>query len=308
MADGSRHSMFAVQESVYGETPNSPALDTVRITGTTLGLAKDSLQSEEIRSDRMIADFRLAGNNVAGDINFELSFTTFDDFLRSVLCSADWAGDIIKGGVERTSYSFVRSFADIASLDKPYYIYRGCEFNAMSLSIAANAMVTGTFSVVGQSQEIATDLTGLGTPTFPAPTETSPVDAFTGSIKEAGAAIAVVTEVSIDLQNGIEPRFVVGSKDTIRPSIARSNLTGNLTAYFENSTLVEKFVNETGSSLEMDLTDLEGNVIRVTIPSIVYTGGQPDVTGEGPVTLSMPWQAILDDTAETNIVIQRIPI
>lgn len=388
MANGSRHSLFAVKESIYGTTPNNPALDLVRVTGTTLGLAKDSLQSEEIRSDRQIADFRLGANQVGGDINFELSYGSFDQFLQAVLLSADWAspattgtttisatatgysraagsfltdgfavgqtvtasgyagsgfngksivtavtaltmdttplsgvhgveagdGDeliiasqAIKAAATRSSFSFVRYFADIAPTDNPYYIYRGVELNSIQLSISANSMITGTFSVIGQSQETAQDLTGLGTPTYNPASTTSPLDSFTGTLEEGGSTVAVVTEISMTLQNGIEPRFVVGSKNSIYPSVGRSNLTGQVTAYFEDSALVNKFLNETESSLVFSLPDGAGNIQRYRVPRIKYTGGQPDVSGEGPITLSMPFQALLDSSESTNMIIERTP-
>ena len=102
-------------------------------------------------------------------------------------------------------------------------------------------------------------------------------------------------------------RFVVGSKTSIKPSIARSNLTGQITAYFEDSRLLDKFINETTSSLVFTMPDGDGNSYEITIPRLKYTGGQPDVAGEGPITLSMPFQALLDPTQGTQILIERIP-
>lgn len=313
MADGSRHSLYAVAESVYGETPASPALDLVRITGTTLGLDKDSLQSEEIRSDRQIADFRLGANQVNGDINFELSYGTFDDLLEAVLMSANWATDTpsvgtdqIKGGTLRRSFTMIRHFADIS--DKPYLIFRGVEINQMTLSIAANAMVTGTFSVIGQSQTAAADLTALGTPTYNPASTTSPVDSFTGTLNEGGTPIAVITEIQLTLSNGMEPKFVVGSKNSLKPSSGRSNVTGQITAYFEDAVMLEKFLNETESNIVFNMPDAAGNNVSFKIPRIKYTGGRPDVQGEGPITLSMPFQALLDATESTNFIIERTPV
>jgi hypothetical protein len=137
---------------------------------------------------------------------------------------------------------------------------------------------------------------------------TSPLDSFTGTLEEGGTTIAVVTEMSMTLQNGIEPRFVVGSKDSIIPSDGRSNLTGQITAYFEDSTLVNKFLNETESSLVFSLPDTAGNIQRYRIPRIKYTGAPPDVTGEGPITLAMPFQALLDASEGTNMLIERTPV
>lgn len=315
MANGSRHSLYSVKEATHGTTPASPALDLVRVTGTTLGLSKDSLQSEEIRSDRQISDFRLGANQVGGDINFELSYGSFDQFLEAVLLSAPWAADTpvlgtdqIKSAQTRSSFTFIRHFADIADVDNPYYIYRGVELNSVQLTIAANSMITGTFSVVGKSQETASDLTGLGVPTYNPASTTSPLDSFSGTLTEGGTPIAVVTEISLTLQNGIEPRYVVGAKDSILPSLGRSNLTGQITAFFENSTLANKFLNETESSLEFTLPDTAGNELKFIIPRIKYTGGQPDVNGEGPITLAMPFQALLDAATGTNLIIERTPV
>lgn len=315
MANGSRHTLYIAKEADYGVTPTSPSLNTVRITGTTIGLQKDSLQSEEVRSDRQIADFRLGSNQVGGDINFELSYGSFDDLLQAVLLSEDWTADTpslgtqqIKAGQKRTSFSMLRHFADVAAGGKPYFLYKGIELTSMQLTIAANAMITGTFTVVGQSQETLADLTGLGTPVYNPPSTTSPLDSFTGTLEEGGSVIAVVTEMTLTLQNTIEPRFVVGSKNTINPSVGRSNLTGQITAYFEDSTLVDKFIDETDSSLTFTLPDGAGNQQKFRIPRIKYTGGQPDVSGEGPITLSMPFQAVLDAASGTNILIERTPV
>ena len=131
------------------------------------------------------------------------------------------------------------------------------------------------------------------------------IDSFSGSIKEGGTIIGIVTEITLSAENGIEPRYVVGSKTTIRPSISRFTVTGQVTAYFESTALLEKFIDETDSDIEFNLTDVAGNNLRFFIPRVVYTGGQPDVQGDGPITLAMPFTANYDATEETNILIER---
>ncbi len=311
MANGSRHSMRYVAEATYGTTPATPAFKPIRHTGTTLGLSKESLQSEELRDDRQIADFRHGAYQVGGDINIELSYGSFDDLLEAVLLgtwAADGGGtgiDRLKAGVVRRSFTVERYFGDILSADKPYHRFTGVEFNTMSLAINANAMITGSFGVLGQNMSTGTAI--IAGATYASPTTTSPLDSFTGTLSEAGTPIAVITEISLSLENSLEARFVVGSKQSIRPSIGRSNVSGQVTAYFENSTLLDKFINETESSIVFELPDGAGNQYTVTLPRIKYTGGQPDVDGEGPITLSMPFQALLDATTGTNIIIDRTP-
>jgi len=312
MANGSRHSLYIVEETVRGTTPNNPELHLLRNTGTTLALNKDSLQPAEIRSDRMVSDFRMGANQVGGDISGELSYGTFDKLIAGALFAAAPVANApvtgraqIKAGSTRHSFTVIRHFADIT--DKPYQIFRGVEINSMQLRIAANAITTCVFSVVGQSMELAADLTGLGTPTYAAPTTTRPMDSFTSVLKEgiggAATAIGVVTEINLNLQNGIGPRFVIGSKNSIDPEVGRSLLTGQVTAYFEDTKLLQKFLDEDESALEIGLNDPDGNQYNVVVPRLVYTAAPPDVSGEGSITLAMPIQALLDATLETNIAI-----
>lgn len=309
MADGSRHSMYMVAETTYGVIPSNPAFTPIRHTGTTLGLTKDELQSEEIRNDRQITDFRHGARQVGGDISINLSCESYDEILEALL-GGTWALDTpvvgtdqLKAGTIRRSFTIERHFSDIPASGKPYHRFTGVEFNSLQLQINANAMVTGTIGVIGADMVIAeSPISGA---TYDEPTTTAILDSFTGTLQEGGATIGVVTEIQLNIENGLEPRFVVGSKTTLRPSIGRSNVTGQITAYFEDSSLLEKFVNETESSLQFELVDGQGNLLRFILPRIKYSGGQPDVQGEGPITLAMPFQALMDPATETNIIIER---
>lgn len=310
MASGSRHSLRYVREVVRGTTPANPVFKAIRQTGVTLGLSKETLQSAEGRTDRMIADVRHGARAIAGDINFELSYGSFDDLLEAVLMGTwevDGGGvgiDRLKAGVVRRYHTLEREFADLAAGDK-FMRFTGCEFNTMELQVNANAMVTGTFGVIGEDMVMAA--AALAGATYPAPSSTAALDSFTGVLEEAGAPIAVITEITASLENGLESRYVVGKKTSIDPSVGRSNANLNVTAFFEDSTLLMKFVNETESSIKFDLPDPAGNILRFTYPRVKYMGGQPDTEGEGPVTLSMPVQALLDPVTGTQMYIDRIP-
>lgn len=307
IASGSRHEMNYIVESTFGTTPATPAFTPIRHTGSTLGLNKDSFQSAELRSDRQIADFRHGNKQVSGDINFELSYGSLDDLLQAVLCGT-WATDTpglgtdqLKAGTTRRSFTIERDFSDLTTR---YYRYTGCSFNTLSLSVAPNAIVTGTLGIVGQGQDTPASVIITGA-TYGAETTVSPFDSFSGSINEGGSAIAVVTAIDFTLDNGLEPLYVVGSDETLEPSIGRSNVTGTVTAYFEDATLVNKFINETESSLDFTLVDLAGNTYFFDFPRIKYSSGQPDVSDEGPVTITFDFQALLDATENTNFLINR---
>jgi hypothetical protein len=388
MSDSARHAAHYVAETTFGETPASPAFKRIRHVGCTLGVQRGSLQSEELRPDRQISDFRLGTISVAGELATELSFASFDDFLEAVTLgtwtpkatktastisvaasdssfndSADGlevagfeVGDLItasnfddnngtfriasvaagkitvtladgspatlvdevaasghkiettetvlKAGTTRRSFSILRHFTDQTA--KPYHLFNGVEFNSLSLAVAANAMVSAKFGVMGR-EGIAPAETAPSGATFAAATTSAPLDGFTGALTSGGTPVAEVTEFSINLENGLEMRNVVGSKFTRRPSIGRSNLTGSATVYFEDSTFLEKFINEESTSLEIEMPDGDGNSYIFEIPRFKFTGGQPDVSGQGSINLSMPFQGIMDPVSGSNIIIRKIP-
>lgn len=299
-ASGARHSIAYVPEVTYGTTPATPAFKKVRHTGVTLGLSKDSITSEEIRDDRQISVHRHGNRKVGGDISGELSYGSFDDLLEAVLCGT-WSTNVLKAGTTRRSFTFERKFADIGQ----YLRYTGCELNTMELTVAPNQMVSVAFGVVGKDQSIAQ--TAISGATYTDVSTTEPFDSFTGTITEGGVAIATVTELSLSLENGIEPQFAIGSSTTRRPTIGRSKLTGKITAYFEDEDLLAKFQNETESSLEFTLTDLDGNDYTIELPLTKYNSGQPDTSGEGSVTIPLDFVALFDAGEASQIKVTRAP-
>ena len=78
-------------------------------------------------------------------------------------------------------------------------------------------------------------------------------DGFSGALKEGNATIATITSISLQIENNIEPANVVGSDVAAALVPGRINCTGTVSAYFENLNLLNKFVNETESSIEVML-------------------------------------------------------
>ena len=300
IATGSRHNLSYVVESTFGTTPSSPGFTPIRHTGTTLGLSKDAVESEELREDRQVAHFRHGNKSVTGDINFELSYGGLDELLEATLCGS-WATNVLKAGVTRRSYTVERHHTDISKFLRS----TGCQFNTMSLSVAPNSMVTGSFGIIGAG--FTSSSSALGSATYSAETTTAPFDSFSGSITEGGSAIAIITALELNVDNGMEALYVVGSADTLLPSIGKSSITGSVTAYFEDTTLMDKFVNETSSAIQFTLTDALGNDYIVLLPNIKYNSGNPEVSGPGAITLTLDFVALYNASDASQIKITRVP-
>lgn len=302
MADGSRHAAYYIAETVWGTTPATPSMTKLRHTGCSLGIEKDTLSSAELRDDRNIADFRMGQNKAGGTIDMEsINDAGFEDLLAAACCGT-WNTNVLKNGTARQSFSVLRYFADLGAGNKPYHISTGVEIASVDFKVTANAIVTASFEAIAQDYtagESAPTGAVLGTAST-----TTPMDAFTGSILEGGSSIATVTEFSFKLDNNMDRRFVIGSRDTIRPSVGRCNVSGSCTAYFDNGTLLDKFLNDTSSSMSIQLT-AGSDSLTILFPKIRYTGGKPDVKGDGPIMLTMPFQAVYDSTEGAAIKFTR---
>lgn len=301
IATGSRHNLAYVLETTFGTTPTNPSFTPIRHTGTTLGLSKDSIESEELREDRQVAHYRHGNKSVTGDVNFELSYGGLDDLLQATLCGT-WAADVLLAGTTRRSFTVERHHQDISKFLRS----TGCQFNTMSLSVAPNSMVTGSFGIIGSG--FSSSGTALSGATYSAETTTAPFDSFTGAITEGGSSIAIITALELNIDNGMEALYVVGSSDTLLPSIGKSMVTGSVTAYFEDTVLMDKFVNETTSALQFTLTDALGNDYIVLLPKVKYNSGNPEVSGPGAITLTLDFVSLFNSASDKQIKITRVPV
>lgn len=306
MSSGARHSLSMILESTRGTTPATPTMSPIRHTSCSLKPMSDFFQSQELRSDRQITDIIQGGYHVAGDIGFELSYGGSFDTIWEALLQGTWSTNVLKAGTTRRYFTIEQLFADQSSGDNPYHRFRGCEIAAMSLSVKANSKVEGSISVVGK--DLALDSAIISGETYASASTTTPFNSFSGTITEGGSTIAIVTELSLNLDNGITPIFFVGSQASGDPDVGRSNLTGSLSVQFRNATLLQKFLAGTESAIVLTLTDPAGNDLAINLPRIKYTDCTNDVTNEQSIIQTLPLQALLDSaTALSNIVLTRTP-
>lgn len=297
MSDGSRHQLSYIEEVTPGVTPSTPAFQRLRHTSCGLKLSKNTLQSEEIRSDRQISDLRHGAYQVGGGVAGELSDGTYDDLLEAAL-GGSWSSDVLEAGTTRRYFTLERHFSDIGQ----YQRFTGCEVNTMSLTVSPEAMAQLNFEFQGRSMGTAsTAITGS---TYGALTTASPMDGFNGTIQEDGSGIAIITELSLQLENGLTPQNVIGSAEVAKNSIGRSNVTGSITAFFEDLSLLNKFVNETESSIQVQLSD-GTNTLTILLPRIKYTDADNPTDGEGEGFITLPFQALYDNGEGTNIRMTR---
>ena len=130
---------------------------------------------------------------------------------------------------------------------------------------------------------------------------------ISGSLLEGGTEIAVVTGLDVSIENGIQPQFVVGSRDAAFVSWGKSLCSGTLTAFFADGALIAKFVDETPTNLSITLGDGASQSYTILLPNVRYTGADNPAQNDGPISITMPFTALLDAGVGSQIQITRIP-
>tara|TARA_R100000005_G_scaffold95776_1_gene78724 strand:- start:246 stop:1154 length:909 start_codon:yes stop_codon:yes gene_type:complete len=297
-ATGARHGLSYIAETVFGATPETPSMTRLRHTACSLGLEKTTLQSEEIRDDRQIAHLLHGQKSVTGDIDVELSYGAFDALLAGLMQS-DWDDDVLKAGVTQPSFTFERAFRDIGS----YQVFTGCIVSRLRLTVRPDRLIGGRFSILGRSMSLESSALDA-TPAAGAAHD--PMTGFKGAITEGGDSLGIVVGLDLEIDNGLEAAFTLGEVAATDILAGQSRITGEISSYFEDASLLEKFVDETESSLTLTLEGAGGE-LALALPRLVYTGGSLPALGTGPVTLSLPFTALYDESAGSNLVLTRTP-
>lgn len=108
MSDADRVSVGYKVESTYGTQQTGTNYQELRLRSETLAQNTTSVRSQEIRNDRQIVGVKRSDVRVAGALEGEFSYGTYDEFLAAVLFAANsWTPTAV--GVSGTVYSMANS-------------------------------------------------------------------------------------------------------------------------------------------------------------------------------------------------------
>ena len=298
-AQGSRSSLSFITESTFGTTP-AGNFTNLPFSTHSLNLTKDRVAGTDIQADRMARVDRHGNRQVGGDIVVDLRDGDFDVFLESAMLNT-WATNVLKVG---TTPKFM-SIEDYAADIDQSRVFTGLSVSTMGISLAPNQMVTTTFGMVGKDMTIsATEKTQN------AASGAAPFDAYSGDISignvGGASAVAIVTALDFTLNNSYAPTFVIGDDSAPSLEYGRAEVEGTLTAYFEDASSINRFLNETETEIEVSVDDPTGaNSYTFSFPRVKINSADVGVDGPTSRMISMSFVALYDTTEETNLKITR---
>ena len=298
-AQGSRSSLSYIVESTFGTTP-AGNFTNLPFSTHSLNLTKDRVAGNDIQADRMPRVDRHGNRQVSGDIVADLRDADYDAFLESAMLNT-WDTVTLKVGTTPKFFSIEDYAADIDQAR----VFTGMSVSTMGVSLAPNHMVTTTFGMVGK------DMTISGTEkTQDAASGAAPFDSYSGDIgigNVGGASsVAIVTGLDFTLTNSFAPTFVIGDDSAPSLEYGRAEVEGTLTAYFEDASLINRFLNETETEIEVSVDDPTGaNAYTFLFPKVKINSADVGVDGPNSRIINMSFVALYDATEGTNLKITR---
>lgn len=292
-----------ILETSFGVLP-ATAMTALRAKPSKMTLKKDTYTTDEVRSDRAISDLRHGMRKAEGSIEGDLMMTNWDDFILAALQGSAWTANVAKMGTTLSTFCIEQQFLDIGQ----YRMFKGMAISKMKVSAKPGSMVDVSFDFIGQ------DATASGSAaantTTAASSTAGPFSYAKGVIQEGGGGIAYLTGIEFEVDNGLGTVGVIGSDLTPAIFNGRSSIKGNVTALFKDQVMLNKFLNETESSISAQFYAPEsatGTELSHTIllPRVKYTGGDIAPPKEGAVIITLPFEALYHAASSSNIVWTR---
>jgi hypothetical protein len=233
-------------ETSFGVPPVTPTMKAMRSKlGAKFDLKKNTITSKEQSSTGQVMALGYGNRSGSGDIPFEQSYGSYDDFMEAAF-GGTWTGDVLKIGAVKRSFLVESIWPDINYNEQN----TGVVINGASESVKPDAIVEGSFTHTFKDQkcvQYADD--GVITTAFAATTLTRSTGSYitdgfavgdsviiTGAATPANncgiAAPAIITTLAATIMTCSAAAFTV---DTAKTGVSLAKTMGTPTAANTNA-------------------------------------------------------------------------
>lgn len=311
---------FAIARQTAGGTAVTAAgsYHGFAFTSEDVGLDKDELVSQNLVGQFEQGAVYSGLSRISGTIEFEL---TPRNMLAALAAVVNYAPTLVTSGALGT-HTFLPNTVDFDStyVKAPWTIYKqfsdsnsaeqfyDCQMGQLELTISQGQFMKGRMTVAGGARTS----TGVGSMNVGA------LAADVGvlfpwnvtSITYGGTALSAMSEVTISLNENVEPIYTVNG--TLAPfKYSRSSfreVTVSGTFYMNDRTMLNNFVNETQQRLLITIANTRTavqsgyfNTLVIDVPQLKITQFKPGASGPGEVSVSFTGRGVLDPSSRYAI-------
>lgn len=291
-------------ETTFGTDPASPNGILVPFNTNSIKASQNLTEDNTIRNRRDPAMPNRGNVDVTGDVVIPVDQIAIGYWLKAMFGNPVTTGTGLYThkytlGDTQPSMVIEKGFTDIGVYEK----FNGCKVSRFSIEVGGDGELTATVGIMGAKHSLedtaydssATELT------------LTKFNQFQASIKEGGTAIAIVTRCSLEIDFGLDgDQYVIGSQGTredIPEGLAQAS--GSLTALFKDSTLLDKAIAGTETSLEISFTD-GTNSLKFLLPEIMFERTSPTIDGPAGVRVELPFRNYYENATEGSSIVVEL--
>jgi Phage tail tube protein len=210
----------------------------------------------------------------------------------------------LTNGTTQRSCTIERAFQDVTQ----FFTHRGQTVQSMTLDVSTSALVTGSFDFMGKDM-LRAGSTGLNATVNSSLTNgiLSAVNSV-ANVLEGGAALTntFIQSLKMTYGNNLRGQKAIGVLGNAGIGSGLIDIKLNLSMYFADGTLYDKFLNSTASSFSWRFQDVFGSGYVYTIPKDKISVGKTNATQSNTdVVADFEITGLLDPTTNKMMLIDR---
>lgn len=202
-----------------------------------------------------------------------------------------------------TSFSIEHWFSNISKSE----VYSGCKVNSVSVQLPATGIASIEVGFMGK------DVTTAGAQYFTTPTAATTsgvVAAVNGAVIVNGSKVANITGMNFTINGGMSAEPVVGSNSYPDIFEGRVTVSGQITAFFEDTTYFDIFDDETEVAITAVFTTSnakDADFIGFTLPRVKFSSADKD-DGEKGIVQTIGFTALYNGAGGTGVSSEQTTI
>lgn len=301
-ARGIKGALLLAFESAYGVTPVTPTVYRLPFNKNTLTAKQSLIESSTITGRRDPVAPGMGQIDVSGNIEFPLCVRNVGVWLTHMFGEPVTTGSaapythIWKVKDDMPSTTLEKGFGDLSK----HATYPGCKISKFALSAAVgNNELTANVDVMG-ANEVLNSAPLNDTPTI---LSLLRFNNFQASVVEGSTALADCRKMDLSIDFGLDGDTYCLNGSGARTDIAEGLIqpTGSIEALFKNTSLLDKAINGTETSLKLTFTSGPHSLVFL-LPELIFERSTPTIDGPKGLLLSLAYRAFYSDNSDNSAV------
>ncbi|MDR3561757.1 MAG: phage tail tube protein [Negativicutes bacterium] len=304
-AKGFNSQLALAFETTYGQTPASPTGYNMPMNQSKITINQNLINSATIRGRRDQAQMAVGNTDVAGSIVVPVEQIAFGYWLRAMFGSPTTTGSgdpythVFKVSSGQPSLVLEQQYPDIPA----YEMFNGCKVSGFSFSYGGDSELTASINIMGAKRTVgaapfASPLTSIAGLKY---------NNFQGTIEEGGSPLAIVTSASLTADFGLDGNTYAIGGGGFRTSLSEGNLqvSGSINAFFQDTALLNKAINNTETSLKFKFTN--GNhSLQFFMEELFFQQTSPGVDSDKGINVTLPFKAYYDNGSGGSVIVATL--